>query len=104
MITVYIVIKSESGLFVTDKVKFFLGISYVIVSFSQKIFHELRNLSGVRIFVSTWDGYLAKPHKIADKKDDWQLLNDYQSAITKKNSFGFTFFIKLRIYSFWFQF
>ncbi|MFH2201506.1 MAG: alpha-amylase family glycosyl hydrolase [Elusimicrobiota bacterium] len=44
----------------------------ITFTFSSKFFDSLKTLDGVKIFLSTWDGYLADFRKIANRKSDWE--------------------------------
>ena len=47
----------------------------VTFTFSSKFFESLTSMSGVKIFVSTWDGYLGEFRRISDKKEDWEFYS-----------------------------
>lgn len=40
-------------------------------TFSSRFFDGLKSFEGVKIFISTWDGYLGELRAIAPKREDW---------------------------------
>ncbi|MDD5627994.1 MAG: alpha-amylase family glycosyl hydrolase [Elusimicrobia bacterium] len=46
----------------------------ITFTFSNRFFDSLQTFSGVKVFVSTWDGYLGEPRAIGDKKEDWSFF------------------------------
>ena len=43
----------------------------ITFTFSNKFFDSLDSLSGVKVFISTWDGYLGQFRTISDKQELW---------------------------------
>lgn len=43
----------------------------VTFTFSSRFFDAVKEWAGVKIFVSTWDGYLGEPRGISGAKEDW---------------------------------
>lgn len=43
----------------------------VTFTFSDKLFRSLQGFSGVKLFISTWDGYLGEFRSIAGSPEDW---------------------------------
>ncbi|OIO12343.1 MAG: hypothetical protein AUJ52_00360 [Elusimicrobia bacterium CG1_02_63_36] len=46
--------------------------STVSFTFPGRAFKGLRSFEGVKIFISTWDGYLGEFRGISNKKEDWE--------------------------------
>ncbi|MBI3296549.1 MAG: hypothetical protein HYZ75_00175 [Elusimicrobia bacterium] len=40
-------------------------------TFSSAFFGSVADFSGVRVFISTWDGYLGELRAVADKREEW---------------------------------
>ncbi len=46
----------------------------ITFTFSNRLFDTLKSFSGVKVFISTWDGYLGEPRAVADRKEDWNFF------------------------------
>ncbi|MCX5797912.1 MAG: alpha-amylase family glycosyl hydrolase [Elusimicrobia bacterium] len=57
---------------VTDKVE--LKKRLVTFTFSNRFFDSIETFSGMKVFISTWDGYLGEPRLVADAKEDWNFF------------------------------
>jgi hypothetical protein len=57
---------------VTDKAE--TAKNLITFTFSNRFFESLETFSGVKVFISTWDGYLGEPRLVADTKEDWNFF------------------------------
>jgi glycosidase len=46
----------------------------ITFTFSNRFFDSLETFSGVKVFISTWDGYLGEPRAVSDEKEDWSFF------------------------------
>ena len=43
----------------------------ITFTFSNRFFDSLKSFAGVKVFVSTWDGYLGELRSLSGRKEDW---------------------------------
>jgi len=46
----------------------------ITFTFSNRFFDSLKTFAGVKVFISTWDGYLGEPRAVSDRKEDWNFF------------------------------